>query len=384
MLTVIVPFQLKKVFKKQVIKMKQMNKIFKHKIALFSLLLLVLLNACKEENKEYAKFTFKENLAVKYNSSATIEILPLADDLKEITLQIGNETVNTWKQIGKEPLKISFDSKKWGIGAKDLVLTAVANDGSTFEDKRIVRVVSDVAPQLIGFDVVATYPHNISNFTQGLEFNGSELFESTGQMGESKIAKVDIATGNDLLKVALDATHFGEGITILRDTVYQLTWTTGKCFLYDKNTLQILPKDFSYKGEGWGICNDGEYLITSDGSERLTFRNPKDFSIVKTIEVYTHEQPVIRLNELEYVSGFIFANIWMTSNVAIIEPQTGRVLGVLNCASLVSQGRGNAGDVLNGIAYSKIDDTYYLTGKYWSKLFKIKLQQKIQELSTNQ
>ncbi|MCO5258948.1 MAG: glutaminyl-peptide cyclotransferase [Crocinitomicaceae bacterium] len=339
--------------------------------------LLIVLVSCKDESTELAQFTFQDNLAVKYKEEVTIEIQPIVSDLKEIRLEIGNEVVKTWNSFGSENLKFTIDSKALGIGAKDLLLVAKDKSGNSFEDKRIIRVVSDIQPKLIDFEIVGTLPHNISNFTQGLEFSGDQLYEGTGQQGESKLAKIDLRTGNDILKVGLDGNHFGEGITIVGDTVYQLTWTSGKCFLYNKNTLEILPKEHLYKGEGWGICNDGKYLIVSDGSERLTYRNKHDFSIVKTIEVYTHEQPVIRLNELEYINGYIFANIWMTSNVAIIEPETGRVVGVLNCANLVSQGRGSAGDVLNGIAYNKNEDLIYLTGKYWTKTFKIKLKQNL-------
>lgn len=353
----------------------QMKNIF-----FFFTILLVILTSCGEKNTEFARFTFPENLAVKYTESVDIEIEPLVDDLKEISLSIGGDVVKVWDNPGMNKLKFTIHSDKLGIGAKDLFFIAKNKNNETFEDKRIIRVLSDVTPKLIAYDILSTYPHNISNFTQGFEFDGNQLYESTGQNSDSKIAKIDLTTGNDIIKVGMDASHFGEGITIMGDTIYQLTWTTGKCFLYNKNTLEILPTDFSYKGEGWGICNDGTYLIVSDGSERLTFRNKNDFSIVKTIEVYTHEQPVIRLNELEYINGYIFANIWMTSNIAIIEPQTGRVIGVLDGSKLVTLGRGKAGDVFNGIAYNKSEDAIYLTGKYWMKTFKVKLNQNLLDI----
>lgn len=351
---------------------------YQMKNVLFSLsILLLILVSCGDDNTEFARFTFPENLAVRYTESADIEIEPMVADLKEISLSVGGKVVKVWDNPGMNKLKFTINSEQLGIGAKDIFLIAKNKNNETYEDRRIVRVLSNITPKLVAYTIVSTYPHNISNFTQGFEFVGNQLYESTGQNGDSKISKIDLATGSDIIKVGLDATHFGEGITIMGDTIYQLTWTTGKCFLYNKNTLEILPKDFSYKGEGWGICNDGTNLIMSDGSERLTFRNKKDFSIVKTIEVYTHEQPVIRLNELEYINGYIFANIWMTSNIAIIEPETGRVIGVLDGAKLVSMGRGKAGDVLNGIAYNKAEDAIYLTGKYWMETFKIKLNQNL-------
>lgn len=334
---------------------------------------MIMLGACSEEG-DFAKFTFKENLAVSYNSEIEIGLEPLISGLKSIELQIGDSIVSTWENPSKaEKISYTLKTNDFGIGAKKITLHAYKTNGDVFKDERIMRILSDLTPELWSYEVIATYPHNLSNFTQGLEFSGNQLYESTGQLGESKIAKIDLKTGNDIDKIGLDATHFGEGITIMGDTIYQLTWTTNKCFLYNKNTLEILPKDFSYQGEGWGICNDGNYLIMSDGSERLTFRDPKTFEIFRAIEVYTHEQPVIRLNELEFIDGMIYANIWMTNNIAVIEPETGRVIGVIDGTQLASIGRGKVGEVFNGIAYNKEEDAIYVTGKNWEKIIKIRL-----------
>lgn len=336
---------------------------------------LLILGACKEDS-DFAQFTFKENLAVSYNSEVKIEIQPLVSGLRSIEVKIGDSIVSKWENPGKEKLTFTLNTTDLGIGAKGISLTAYNNDGAFFTDERILRILSDLKPELWAYEVVSTSPHNLENFTQGFEFSGNQLYESTGQLGESKIAKIDLKTGNDIDKIGLDATHFGEGITILGDTIYQLTWKTNKCFLYNKNTLEILPKDFTYQGEGWGLCNDGKYIIMSDGTERLTFRDPKTFAVVKTIEVYTHEQPVIRLNELEYINGLIYANIWMTNNIAIIEPETGRVIGVIDGGNIVALGRGKVGEVFNGIAYNKEEDAIYVTGKLWEKIIKIKLHKK--------
>lgn len=335
---------------------------------------ITVLSACTEEG-DAATFTFKENLAVAYNSEVEIGIESLAEGLKSIELQIGDSTVSKWENPSKGKLSYTLKTNDFGIGARKITLIANKSNGEAFKDDRIMRILSDLTPELWSYEIVGTYPHNLSNFTQGLEFSGNQLYEGTGQLGESKIAKIDLKTGADIQKISLDATHFGEGITIMGDTIYQLTWTTNKCFLYNKNTLEILPDDFSYQGEGWGICNDGNNLIMSDGTERLIFRNPKTFEIVKTIEVYTHEQPVIRLNELEYINGMIYANIWMTNNIAIIEPETGRVIGVIDGTQLAAIGRGKVGEVFNGIAYNKEEHAIYVTGKNWEKIIKIKLKQ---------
>ncbi len=339
--------------------------------SLFSFLLIVLYS-CSEDT-EWAKFTFQENLALSYNSSVDIEAEVMKSGLQKVELSINDSVVTTWNNPGKEKLTYTLNSLTFGVGAKTITLTAYDTDGEIVKDERIFRILSDLKPEKWAYEIVESYPHNIENFTQGFEFSDNQLYESTGQYGQSRIAKVDFKTGKTQSEIGLDATHFGEGITILGDTIYQLTWTTKKCFLYDKNTLQILPKDFTYQGEGWGICNDGTSLITSDGSERLCFRDPATFRIIKTIEVYTDEQPVIRLNELEYMNGLILANVWMTNNIVVIEPETGRVLAVIDGGNLVTLGRGKTGEVLNGIAYNKEEGMLYVTGKNWEKTFKIKL-----------
>jgi glutamine cyclotransferase len=350
------------------------QKIRTYRFLSFMILSVGLLSVrCSDEPENFAQFTFKENLAVSYNSEIEIGIEPLMSDLSLIELQIGDSIFSKWKNPGMKKLNFKLMTTQLGIGAKEIVLIATNNSGETYKDERIIRVLSDLKPELWSYEVVSTSPHNIANFTQGFEFDGKQLIEGTGQLGQSKIAKIDLSTGADMNKIGLDATHFGEGITIMGDTIYQLTWTSGKCFLYDKNTLQILPKEFTYKGEGWGLCNDGKSLIMSDGTERLTFRNPKTFAVERIIEVYTHEQPVIRLNELEYIDGLIYANIWMTNNIAIIEPETGRVIGVIDGANLVTIGRGKVGEVFNGIAYNAAENAIYVTGKNWEKIIKIKL-----------
>lgn len=348
---------------------------------IFVLPLLLLLSSCKEEVTEFAKFTFKENLSAPLNSELEIGIEPFRDDLVSIELFIGDSILKEWKNPGLNKIKFSFETTGFGIGAKTIEARSKTKNGDSYTDERLIRIVSDLVPEIWEYELLATYPHNIGNFTQGLEFDGNQLFESTGQLGQSKIAKIDLKSGSDIVKIGLDATHFGEGITIMGDTIYQLTWTTGKCFMYNKNTLEMLSKDFTYQGEGWGLCNDGEYLIMSNGTERLTFRDPKTFAIIKTIEVYTHDQPIVRLNELEYVDGLIYANIWMTNNIVVIEPETGRALGVINASNLATTGRGNIGEVFNGIAYNKSEDALYVTGKNWQSLFKLKVIKKSNEVA---
>ena len=189
--------------------------------------------------------------------------------------------------------------------------------------------------------------------------------------GQSILAQVDYKTGEHLKKITLDPEYFGEGITIFEDKVYQLTWQQNKCFVYDKNTLEKV-KEFNYSGEGWGLCNDGNHLIQSDGTERLYFRNPSSFAIEKTIEVYSNNGPVKYLNELEYINGKIFANVYQSNNIVIINPTSGIVEGIID-ASMVALTYRKGGEVLNGIAYQKSTDRIFITGKNWPNLIVVEL-----------
>jgi glutamine cyclotransferase len=238
-------------------------------------------------------------------------------------------------------------------------------------DNRMVRVLSDIKPEIWIADINATLPHDPTSFTQGLEFNSGILYEGTGQKGLSNVMQVDLKTGAIKKKMGLDANYFGEGITILGNKIYQLTWQEQKCFVYDKNTLQ-LEKDLPYVGEGWGLCNNGESLIMSDGTERIVFRDPENFQTQKTIEVYDDKGPISKLNELEYIDGLIYANVWMTNSIVVIQPENGKVIAVIDGTELVKQGRGT-GDVLNGIALNPENGKIYMTGKNWPKMFEVKI-----------
>ncbi len=319
-----------------------------------------------------ALFSFQDNLAATFDTQVPVSIEVYSKDLESIDLLINDSIVKTWKNPTAK-LTFNVNTSSLGIGAKNMDLVATYKNGETYTDHRIIRVLSDIVPEVWNLTITNEFPHNTDNFTQGLEFDNGTLYESTGQFGQSKVAKVDIQTGVDIVKMGLDASHFGEGITILGETLYQITWTTGRCFTYDKNTLQPKSKEFNFSGEGWGLCNDGKSIIMSDGTERLTFRDPKTFSIQKTIEVYTNKEYVVNLNELEYIDGFIYANIWMTSKVVVIDPDNGKVIAVLDGNELMKKGQGVHGDVFNGIAYNKDTKKLYMTGKRWNKLFEVNI-----------
>jgi glutamine cyclotransferase len=232
--------------------------------------------------------------------------------------------------------------------------------------------ISYPAP-VVGYRIVNTYPHDPRAFTQGLVFADDLLYEGTGLRGQSSLRKVDLKTGNILLNRPLSAQFFGEGITIYGNHIIQLTWRARVGFVYDRQTFQLLDT-FTYPTEGWGITHDGRSFIMSDGTSTLYLLDPQTFQEVGRLEVHTRDGPVSRLNELEYVQGEIYANVWKTDRIARISPETGEVVGWINLEGLLRpEDRNRRVDVLNGIAYDVKNDRLFVTGKLWPKLFEIEL-----------
>jgi glutamine cyclotransferase len=225
------------------------------------------------------------------------------------------------------------------------------------------------------YEVVNSYPHDTTAFTQGLFYHDGALYEGTGRTGESNMRKVALETGQVQMQRDLDDRYFGEGIARVENRIIQLTWRTEKAFVYSLDTFA--PQgEFSYDTEGWGLTYDGQHLVMSDGSYRLYFRNPDTFAIVKTVEVYDGERPVVRLNELEYIDGMIYANVWRTDRIAIINPATGEVSAWIDLTGLLSPAdTTSSADVLNGIAYDAEGDRLFVTGKLWPKLYEITLKE---------
>ena len=232
--------------------------------------------------------------------------------------------------------------------------------------------ISYPAP-VAGYRVVNTYPHDPRAFTQGLVFADDLLWEGTGLRGHSSLRKVDLKTGNILQIRQLSAQVFGEGVTIYGNRVIQLTWRARVGFVYDKKTFQLLDT-FNYPTEGWGITHDGRSLIMSDGTSTLYLLDPQTFQEVGRLEVHNRDGPVSRLNELEYVQGEIYANVWKTDRIARISPETGEVVGWIDLEGLlIPEDRSRRIAVLNGIAYDVKNDRLFVTGKLWPKVFEIEL-----------
>jgi len=223
------------------------------------------------------------------------------------------------------------------------------------------------------YKIVNTYTHDRNAFTQGLVYDNGVLYESTGLYGNSSLRKVDLATGDVLQITKLPAEYFGEGITVYDDTIVQLTWQSHTGFVYNKDSFSLLHL-FSYPTEGWGITYDSQRLIMSDGTSTLYFLNPKTLESIGSIEIRDGDRPVNMLNALEYVNGKVYANVWQTDRIAIIEPQDGRITGWIDLSGLLqTQNYNGYVDVLNGIAYDAQADRLFVTGKLWPFLFEIKL-----------
>jgi glutamine cyclotransferase len=222
------------------------------------------------------------------------------------------------------------------------------------------------------YTVINVYPHDKDAFTQGLVFEDGVLYEGTGRWGQSTLRRVDLETGTVTQLHSLPSNLFGEGITIFGDKIIQLTWTSGRGFVYDKSSFELL-QEFTHSTEGWGITHDDSRLIMSDGSATLYFLDPETFQIIGQVEVHD-KMPVEELNELEYIDGRVYANIWREEKIAIINPETGQVTGWIDLEGL-DPGNPNA-DVFNGIAYDAEADRLFVTGKLWSNLYEIELMPK--------
>ena len=223
------------------------------------------------------------------------------------------------------------------------------------------------------YKIINSYPHDRQAFTQGLVYEDGVLYEGTGRNGYSELRKGELQTGKVLQTYELSEEFFGEGITVYGDKIIQLTYLSNVGFVYKKETFELIRK-FNYSTPGWGITNDGKYLIMSDGTQKLYFLDPETFRQVRHIEVYDRGVSVWGLNELEYVKGQIYANVWPTERIARISPKTGRVIGWIDMRGLLTkQDYRMEVDVFNGIAYDRKKDRLFVTGKFWPKLFEIKL-----------
>jgi glutamine cyclotransferase len=290
--------------------------------------------------------------------------------IEKVSYFIDAKEVATSEENTQQSLSLS--GQKMGIRNLHAVIIA---DGETYEVSTPVKVVASQTPKLYSYNILESYPHDINAFTQGLEFANDTLYESTGKRGKSTLRKTNYLTGEVLQQEKVADQFFAEGITILNDKIYQLTWQRNTGFVYDLATLKKTGSFvYNESKEGWGLCNDGTTIFKSDGTEKIWNLDPATLAEDGYIEIYTNKSKIPRVNELEWVEGKIYANIWQQNAIAIVDPASGAVEGVIDMKGLQAQvTQHKTLDVLNGIAYNGEPNILYVTGKNWDKLFKIEI-----------
>jgi glutamine cyclotransferase len=254
-----------------------------------------------------------------------------------------------------------------GLAAVGLIALIAISATECFDSTR------PLGPTDHTFEVIQVFPHDMNAFTQGLVIDDGILYEGTGLYGQSSLRRVDLESGEVLDRINLDAAYFGEGITTFDDRIIQLTWREHKGFVYDQESFTPL-EEFSYTTEGWGLTHDGTHLILSDGTNILYFLDPETFAVVSSVGVFDEGTPVTDLNELEYIHGEVYANVWEEDFIVRINPETGEVVGrIILDGLLESTGSSLGAGVLNGIAYDAEADRLFVTGKRWPSLFEIRL-----------
>jgi len=339
--------------------------IFKYLTIIFLSTLVIACGTNNGQNK--GGFILKTNS--KNNTFYNNEILNLSLEnpknqiIDSIVFNLNNQTIEA---------SSSLNDFKLGKQTIEAVVYFNNEHQSVFQN---IIILNSETPKIFTYKIINEYPHDITSYTQGLEFFNDTLYESTGQYKESKLRKVDYKTGIILKNINLADEYFGEGLTILNNKIYQLTWQKGIGFIYDLNNFEK-TNSFKYgkSKEGWGLCNNGKVIYKSDGSEDIWILNPETLIEQEYIQVYTNKGPIKEINELEWINGKIYANRYQKDGVAIINPENGAVIGVIDFSPLKKLVKQHQGlDVLNGIAYNPKTKTVFVTGKRWDKLFEIEI-----------
>jgi len=339
-------------------------------IKVFTLIILsILLINCGDSSA-------KKSLSVKTNGSKNI--FSIDDTLK---LSINNPKGVKINTVSYTLNGNDIDQSQYlgnaKLGIQDIVAKVSTEDSEEIINQKIT-ILNNRQPKIYSYKVLNEYPHDITSYTQGLEFYNGTLYESTGQYRESKLRKIDYTTGEVLININLSDQYFAEGLTALNNKVYQLTWQENIGFVYDAESLEK-KSSFNYgkSKEGWGLCNDNETIYKSDGTEKIWLLNPKTLAEKSYIQVYTNKGKIIEINEMEYFNGKIYANRYQKNGVAIINPENGAVEGVIDFSPLRKLVKQHDGlDVLNGIAYNPATKTIFVTGKRWNKLFEVEIFEK--------
>ncbi|TQD39314.1 glutaminyl-peptide cyclotransferase [Haloflavibacter putidus] len=352
----------------------------KYKVLVFFCLSILLLSCGKNTKNAAENFILKTDSKkgpLQKGDALKLSVKSKKDyQIDSVVYSYGNNKLA--KSIKNEPISVNLE-KPFG---NNILKASVYFEDTQIEINKNISLHSKTKPIVYGYEIINSYPHDNEAFTQGLEFYKDTLYESTGQHGKSSLRKVEYKTGKVLKKVDLNPAYFGEGLTILNDKIYLLTWRSGDGFIYDVNTFEHL-ETFSYNksNEGWGICNDGEKLYKSDGTEKIWILDPETLKELRYFQPVTHKTVSTKLNELEYAKGKIYANTWQKDGVAIINPETGVVEGIIDLRGLRKKLENNdklttVEHVLNGIAYHEKSGNFFVTGKNWDTLFEIKIFEK--------
>ena len=341
---------------------------FKHLIIIFLSGILISCGSNSGSNK--SDFAIKTN-ANKGNISNNETLKVSIENKKSHTIDSILYTLNG-KHIEENQTLENFK-----LGKQTIEATVYFNNEEQ-KTTSVITILNSALPKVYSYKIINEYPHDIKSYTQGIEFLNDTLYESTGQYKESKLRKIDYKTGEIIKNIDLANEYFGEGLTILNNKVYQLTWQKGTGFVYDVNTFEKLSS-FKYGNskEGWGLCNNKNTIYKSDGTEKIWLLNPETLVEQEFIQVYTNKGKIVGINEMEWINGKIYANRYQKDGVAIINPTNGAVTGVIDFSplkKLVTQHDGL--DVLNGIAFNPKTNTIFVTGKRWSKLFEVEIIEK--------
>ncbi|MGM8363489.1 glutaminyl-peptide cyclotransferase [Flavobacterium sp. ARAG 55.4] len=348
----------------------------KHNLLSFILLGTLFSNCGDTKKRENTIFNFDTSkISAQYQPQETVDLAilnPKSKQVDSIVYYVNDAKVKTVKGLEK----LSFELKDQKLGYQN-IKALVYFEGENAETTTRIEVVSNVTPKLLKYKIVNTYPHDTASFTEGLEFYKDTLYESTGQKENSYFRKYDYKTGKIFQQIDLEkGKYFGEGITFINGKLFQLTWQEKTGFIYDANTLK-LEKTFAYTKdiEGWGMTNDGKYIYQSDGTEKIWKMDPETQKMVDYINVYSGSAKIKSVNELELINGKFYANIWQKDAIAVVNPESGAVEGIIDMSGLRKLIKATTEDVLNGIAYNPKTKTIFVTGKNWDKMFEISVSE---------
>ena len=313
------------------------------------------------------------NNVVSFGNEFTVDVQSriTKPKIESIALYLNNELITN---SSEDNFSVKIDTKKHLPGNYTIKTVATNSDGKQGTNYVRISILSDIQPQQLNYQLHASLPHSTENYTEGFEFYKGKLYEGTGNKDESFIYVYRPGSKTAEITAKLDKQFFGEGITILNGKLYQLTYKAQKGFIYDPENL-TKTGEFTFKSkEGWGLTNDGKYLIMSNGTSSVIYIDPDNFKEVKRIEVSTPKGFVSNINELEYVDGVIYANIWTTQTIVKFEAETGRVLAFIDMNGLLTNLQNNRIDVFNGIAYHAEEKMFYVTGKWWPAIYKVTFQ----------